>query len=200
MTFSWFLSMLGFIWVTAITPGPNNLLLTTSGANFGFTRSLVVIVGIVLGMQTVVWLSIAGIGGLLVTFPTLHNVLKLIGSLYLLWIAWKIATSGYQPLQTDIHTNKPLSWYQAGLLQFLNPKAWLMGLGAIATYSLPAPNYIFSVLLISLTVLLINIIAGLIWLIFGSLIGKILHQRKTWFIFNGSLGILTAACAVLIWL
>ncbi len=200
MTFSWFLSMLGFIWITAITPGPNNLLLTTSGANFGFFRSLVVIVGIVIGMQTVVWLSIAGIGGLILTFPIIHNTLKLLGSLYMLWIAWKIATSDYQQCQTDTVDNQPVSWYQAGLLQLLNPKAWLMGLGAVATYNLPAPYYLSSSLLISLVIFIVNIIAGLIWLTFGSIIGHLLCRKKTWCIFNGLMGLLTALCALLIWL
>ncbi len=90
---SLFLSMLGFLWVAAITPGPNNLLLTTSGANFGFMRSLWLMIGIMLGMQSILLLVAFGVGSLILVYPSLHLILKILGSLYLLWLAWKVATA-----------------------------------------------------------------------------------------------------------
>lgn len=93
---SLFLSMLGFLWVAAITPGPNNLLLTTSGANFGFMRSLWLMVGIMLGMQSILLLVAFGVGSLILVYPSLHLILKILGSLYLLWLAWKVATAAYE--------------------------------------------------------------------------------------------------------
>ena len=108
MELSLFLSMLGFLWVAAITPGPNNMLLTTSGANFGFFRSLWLMVGIMLGMQSILLLVAFGVGGLITVYPALHLFLKIAGSLYLLWLAWKIATSAYEKLETGAPPPKPI--------------------------------------------------------------------------------------------
>lgn len=194
-----FLSMLGFLWVAAITPGPNNMLLTTSGANFGFYRSLWLMVGIMCGMQSMLLFVAFGVGSLIQVYPSLHMMLKVLGSLYLLWLAWKIATSAYQKLEMDVAPAKPIRLYQGWLLQFLNPKAWLMGLGAVASFSLPGEAYNGSIAAISLGVLLVNLISGVIWLGFGTLIGRLLGSRRAWYTFNIVMGILTAACVLLIW-
>lgn len=111
-----FLSMLGFLWVTAITPGPNNMLLTTSGANFGFMRSLWLMIGILLGMQSILLLVGFGVGSLLLVYPSLHLILKILGSLYLLWLAWKVSSAAYEKLETDEVPTKPIQLYQGWLL------------------------------------------------------------------------------------
>lgn len=199
MELSLFLSMLGFLWVAAITPGPNNMLLTTSGANFGFMRSLWLMIGIMLGMQSIMLLVAFGVGGLILIYPSLHLILKILGSLYLLWLAWKVATAAYETLETDVAPPKPIRLYQGWLLQFLNPKAWLMGLGAVASFSLEGEKYNHSILAIAFGLLVVNIVAGVIWLGFGTVIGRLLHSKKAWVIFNVSMGLLTAACVLLIW-
>lgn len=196
---SLFLSMLGFLWVAAITPGPNNMLLTTSGANFGFLRSLWLMVGIMLGMQSILLLVAFGVGGMILLYPTLHLVLKVLGSLYLLWLAWKIATAAYERLDVGAPPPQPLRLYQGWLLQFLNPKAWLMALGSVASFSLAGSGYNHSVLLISVGIVTVNIVSGVIWLGFGTAIGRLLRSRRAWVIFNVSMGLLTAACVLLIW-
>ncbi|EIC82454.1 LysE family translocator [Serratia sp. M24T3] len=199
MELSLFLSMLGFLWVAAITPGPNNMLLTTSGANFGFMRSLWLMLGIMLGMQSIVLLVAFGVGGLILLYPALHTILKVLGSLYLLWLAWKIATSAYETLETDAKQVRPIRLYQGWLLQFLNPKAWLMGLGAVASFSLAGAQYNHSVAAISLGVFIVNLVSGVIWLGFGTVIGRLLSSRRAWYTFNIAMGLLTAACVLLIW-
>ncbi|KFK93053.1 MULTISPECIES: LysE family translocator [unclassified Serratia (in: enterobacteria)] len=199
MELSLFLSMLGFLWVAAITPGPNNMLLTTSGANFGFMRSLWLMIGIMLGMQSIMLLVAFGVGGLILIYPSLHLILKILGSLYLLWLAWKVATAAYETLETDVAPPKPIRLYQGWLLQFLNPKAWLMGLGAVASFSLEGEKYNHSILAIAFGLFVVNIVAGVIWLGFGTVIGRLLHSKKAWVIFNVSMGLLTAACVLLIW-
>ncbi|MCW6607117.1 LysE family translocator [Yersinia ruckeri] len=199
MALSLFLSMLGFLWVAAITPGPNNMLLTASGANFGFSRSIWLMLGIMLGMQSVLLLVAFGVGSLILIYPSLHFALKVLGSLYLLWLAWKVATSVYQPLETDMAPPKPIRLYQGWLLQFLNPKAWLMALGSVASFSLVGEAYNHSILMISLGMFLVNLVCSTIWLGFGSVIGRMLRSRRAWFTFNISMGILTAAYVLLIW-
>lgn len=199
MELSLFLSMLGFLWVAAITPGPNNMLLTTSGANFGFLRSVWLLMGIMLGMQSVVLLVAFGVGGLIKIYPALHLFLKIAGSLYLLWLAWKIASSVYEKLEVGAPPPKPLHWYQGWLLQFLNPKAWLMGLGAVASFSLEGALYNHSIAAISLGIFIVNLVSGVIWLGFGTVIGRLLSTRRAWYTFNIAMGVLTAACVLLIW-
>lgn len=194
-----FLSMLGFLWVAAITPGPNNTLLTAAGANFGFFRSLPLMLGIMLGMQFILILIAFGVGSLLLLYPALHLTLKIAGSVYLLWLSWKIATAKYERLETQTTTATPIPFWQGGLLQIINPKAWIMALGAVASFSLAEPDYLHSVAMISLGIALVNIIAGIIWILFGSFIGLFLRSHRAWMIFNIFMGLLTAACVLLIW-
>ncbi|AJJ10101.1 lysE type translocator family protein [Yersinia rohdei] len=199
MELSLFLSMVGFLWVAAITPGPNNMLLTSAGANFGFRRSIWLMLGIMLGMQSMLLMVAFGVGGLILVYPSIHFILKVLGSLYLLWLAWKVATSAYEKLETNLVPPKPLRLYQGWLLQFLNPKAWLMGLGSVASFSLAGAQYNHSIVMISFGMFMVNLVAGIIWLGFGTLIGRLLSSRRAWFTFNISMGLLTAACVLLIW-
>jgi threonine/homoserine/homoserine lactone efflux protein len=194
-----FFSMLGFLWVAAITPGPNNMLLTSSGANYGFLRTIPLMIGIMLGMQCILLLVAFGVGSLILLYPALHLILKVAGSAYLLWLAWKIGTATYERLETDAPPPEPIPFWQGGLLQVINPKAWLMALGAVASFSLAGSQYLHSVALISIGIALVNIVAGIIWIAFGSLIGTLLSSRRAWTIFNVFMGLLTAACVLLIW-
>ena len=116
MELSLFLSMLGFLWVAAITPGPNNMLLTASGANFGFVRTIPLMIGIMIGMQVMLLMVAFGVGGLILLYPSLHLMLKIAGSLYLLWLAWKIATASYEKLETDQGPDAPMPFWQGGVL------------------------------------------------------------------------------------
>ena len=194
-----FFSMLGFLWVAAITPGPNNMLLTSSGANYGFLRTIPLMIGIMLGMQCILLLVAFGVGSLILLYPALHLILKVAGSAYLLWLAWKIGTATYERLETDAPPPEPIPFWQGGLLQVINPKAWLMALGAVASFSLAGSQYLHSVVLISIGIALVNIVAGIIWIAFGSLIGTLLRSRRAWTLFNIFMGLLTAACVLLIW-
>ena len=199
MELSLFLSMLGFLWVAAITPGPNNMLLTASAANFGFLRSFSLLIGIMIGMQVMLLMVAFGVGSLILVYPSLHLALKVAGSLYLLWLAWKIATAEYEQLDTDAAPPVPTPFWQGGLLQLINPKAWLMALGAVASFSLAGAAYLHSVVAISIGMALVNVVSGVIWMGFGSLIGRLLRSPRAWKIFNLAMGILTATCVLLIW-
>lgn len=192
-------SLFTFLFIAAVTPGPNNMLLTSSTANYGFRRSIPLLLGIMLGMQSILYLSAFGVAALLLLYPALHIAMKVAGSLYLLWLAWKTATANYEPLKTESAAAKNIKWYQGGLLQFLNPKAWLMGLGAVGSYSLPGDLFAQSIVVMSIAVVTVNLIAGLIWMAGGSLIGYFLRGRHAWFIFNLVMGLLTAMCVPLIW-
>ncbi|MBG3091144.1 LysE family translocator [Proteus terrae] len=200
MTLSLVFSLTIFLFIAAITPGPNNLLLTSSGANVGFKGSLKLMAGIMLGMQCVLLSSAFGVAALLIIYPALHIGLKIIGSAYLLWLAWKTATSSYQRLDIPAKTPQAVSWFQGGLLQFLNPKAWMMGLGAVGSFSLSGDAYFSSVIAISIVMVIVNFVAGIVWILGGTLISLFLQSRRSWFVFNISMGLLTALCVPLIWI
>ncbi|MET3815113.1 threonine/homoserine/homoserine lactone efflux protein [Pantoea sp. AN62] len=175
------------------------MLLTAGGANFGFLRTIPLMIGIMIGMQVMLLMVAFGVGGLILLYPSLHLVLKIAGSLYLLWLAWKIATASYEKLETDQVPESPMPFWQGGLLQLINPKAWLMALGAVASFSLAGDAYRQSVMAISLGMFIVNLVSGLIWMGFGAMIGRILRSRRAWKIFNLAMGLLTAACVLLIW-
>lgn len=200
MTISLIFSLTIFLFIAAITPGPNNLLLTSSGANVGFKGSLKLMAGIMLGMQCVLLSSAFGVAALLIIYPALHIGLKIVGSAYLLWLAWKTATSSYQRLDIPAKTPQAVSWFQGGLLQFLNPKAWMMGLGAVGSFSLSGDAYFSSVIAIGLVMVIVNFVAGIVWILGGTLISLFLQSRRSWFVFNISMGLLTALCIPLIWI
>ncbi|MCO8051126.1 MULTISPECIES: LysE family translocator [Proteus] len=200
MTISLIFSLTIFLFIAAITPGPNNLLLTSSGANVGFKGSLKLMAGIMLGMQCVLLSSAFGVATLLIIYPALHVGLKIVGSAYLLWLAWKTAASSYQRLDIPAKTLQAVSWFQGGLLQFLNPKAWMMGLGAVGSFSLSGDAYFSSVITISIVMVIVNFVAGIVWILGGTLISLFLQSRRAWFIFNISMGLLTALCVPLIWI
>ena len=175
------------------------MLLTTSGANFGFMKTIPLMLGIMFGMQIMLLLVAFGVGNLIILYPALHMLLKIAGSTYLLWLAWKITTAAYESLEVKNQPEKTLPLWQGALLQLVNPKAWLMSLGAVASFSLVGSAYITSIVWISLAMFLVNLVAGFIWLAFGTVIGRWLHSPRSWRQFNLFMGLLTALSVVLIW-
>lgn len=200
MTSALIFSLFTFLFIAAITPGPNNLLLTSASANYGLSRSFSLLLGIMLGMQSILYLSAFGVAALLLIYPALHSLMKILGSLYLVWLAWKTVSAHYELVKTDSNRSQSVTWYQGGLLQFLNPKAWLMGLGAVGSYSLPGELFTQSIIIMSITMALVNFVTGVIWMVSGALIGRFLRSRQAWFIFNLIMGLLTLMCVPLIWL
>ena len=121
-----------FCFATAGTPGPNNMLLLASGANFGFRRTVLHILGISCGLGFMVLAMGFGLGGVFRTYPVLHEILRWVGAAYMLWLAWKIGTSS---AVSDKSLAKPMTFLQAAAFQWVNPKAWAMALGAVTTYA-----------------------------------------------------------------
>lgn len=133
MTHDLLFALISFAFVTSITPGPNNLMLMASGANFGFRRTVPHIFGISLGHALMVFLVGLGIAGLFQTFPATKTALKLVSVVYMLWLAWKIAHAAAPGVGRA--AAQPMSFLQAAAFQWVNPKAWAMALGAISAYA-----------------------------------------------------------------
>ncbi len=200
MEIGFFCSLFSFLIVAAITPGPNNVLLTNAGARSGVIASLPLMFGIMLGMQLILSLVAFGVGSLILNYPIIHLAMKIAGSLYLTWLAYCLITA---PLPSVTHSeNDPISlrWWQGTALQLVNPKAWLMTLGAVASFSLSGLYFIHSIYFISLALFLANLIASLAWLGCGHAIRLWLATELAWRRFNLIMGLLTLASVSFIWL
>lgn len=123
-----------YAFVTSITPGPNNMMLMASGVNFGFMRSIPHILGISIGFALMVMLVGAGFNVVFETYPSIHTILRWVGALYLLRLAWQIANSSPHERDKDQAEKQPMSFLAAAAFQWVNPKAWIMALGAMTTY------------------------------------------------------------------
>ena len=136
-----------FALVTSITPGPNNTMLLASGVNFGFNRTIPHMLGITCGFFSLVLAVGLGLGAMFQTYPLFYTILRYAGAAYLLYLAWKIAHSG--PVSDSRAGNHaPISYWGAAAFQWVNPKAWIMAIGAISTYT-PLQGYFFNVVVIA---------------------------------------------------
>ena len=202
MATEWLRPLAGFAWVTCITPGPNNVLLTASGARFGFRRTLPHVLGISAGMGLMLMLVAMGLGALFQQWPLLQTLLRVLGSGYLLWLALLIARAAplnSAPAPGGAEKQTPWAIYQAVLFQFINPKAWLMSISAIGSFTLLGEQYWSSVALLVVIFCLICLKTCLLWAQFGVQVARWLRTPQAWRRFNLAMGLLTAACVVMIW-
>lgn len=132
MTQVLFVSLLGFAFVTSVTPGPNNMMLLASGVNFGFRRTLPHMLGISVGHSVMVFLVGLGLAGVFKAWPPALTLLKVASVGYMLWLAWKIAHAA-APGEGRAAA-RPMTFLQAAAFQWVNPKAWAMALGAVSAY------------------------------------------------------------------
>ncbi|HEY9038580.1 MAG TPA: LysE family translocator [Roseovarius sp.] len=135
MTLEIFLALIAFCFVGVITPGPNNLMLMASGANFGFRRTVPHMFGVGLGMPVLVTLVGIGVIRVFEALPIVQTVLTVLSVAYLLFLAWKIANAAPPARAAGEQTGKPLTFLQAAAFQWVNPKAWFMALSAITLYA-----------------------------------------------------------------
>ena len=182
-----------FSFVSSITPGPNNLMLMASGANFGFRRTLPHMLGVGLGFTAMVTLVGLGLVGLFEAYPLSYDVLKVVSVIYLVYLAWKIATSA-APAGTDNAggvRGKPLTFIQAVLFQWVNPKAWTMALTALTVYA-PSQS-LWSVLLVAAVFGLINLPCVSSWTLLGQQLQRLLTSQRRLVAFNISMAVLLVA-------
>lgn len=169
-----------FAFVTSITPGPNNTMLLTSGLNFGFRRSIPHMLGISCGFGVMVAAVGLGLGAVFKAWPLLYGALRYVGAAYLLYLAWKIATA--DPASDEFGAARPMGFWAAAAFQWVNPKGWIMAVGAIGTYT-PQQHYFANVLLIALLFAIINAPSVCIWVSCGRALRSLLqmpHWRR-WF-------------------
>lgn len=184
-----------FAVVTSITPGPNNILLTASGANFGFRRTLPHMLGISIGFLSLIVATGLGLGAAILASPLLHQALKLVGAAYLVWLAWQLARAG--AVESAVKA-RPMRFHEAALFQYVNPKAWMMAVGAIAAFTTPGGDYAIELVLIAAIFTVINLPCVSLWALFGVAIGAYLNKAAARRAFNIVMAGLTIASAALL--
>ena len=180
-------ALAAFCFVSSITPGPNNTMLMASGANFGFRLTLPHMLGVSLGFGFMVLAVGLGLGQVFQRFPVLHPVMAVGGAIYMLWLAWKIASAkGMSEVGT---TGSPMTFLQAAGFQWINPKAWIMGVTAVTTYA-PQANYGLNVLVVSLIFVIVNAPCIAAWAGFGVSLRGFLDRPERMRLFNTSMALL----------
>ncbi len=196
MDIALFSSMLVFAVVMAGTPGPNNMLLTFSGANFGYKRTLPQMVGIPVGIASMILLMAFGLSWIFQQYPIMQWGLKIVGSAYLLYLALRILQQSKLAQQQLV---KPLSFFESLAFQYLNPKAWMMTSSAVASFAVAGEAYWQSIGGLVLVFFLVNPVTGSIWVSFGKFIARWLSAPVARQRFNLTMSLLTAGCVVLLW-
>jgi threonine/homoserine/homoserine lactone efflux protein len=185
------LALVSFAFVTSITPGPNNIMLTASGVNFGFARTLPHMSGICVGFTALVLGVGVGIGAVFAAAPVLQTALKVIGAAYMLWLAWRVATAGGSPEHAD-ERGRPLTFWEAAAFQWVNPKAWVMAIGAMALYVRP-DHSAFDIGVVTLVFGLMCVAAVGVWTAFGHALRNVLRDPVKVRAFNIAMALLLVA-------
>ena len=198
MSVTGFLPLALFVLVSTITPGGATTLATASGAHFGYRRSLPLMIGIAVGLASMAASAAAGLGTLILALPSLQLVMKLVGSGYLLWLAWKIAHGS--PPHLNAAAARPMSFLGAVWLLWHNPKGWAMTLGAAASFAALADNPLLLGALLGTSFALGALLSLSLWCLAGLLLARLLKTDTQWRILNVVLGALLAVSIVPMWL
>ena len=189
-----FMALVVFAAAMAFTPGPNNIMVTASGVNFGFTRTIPHILGITVGFVVLLVACAAGLGAIFAAWPPLQIVLKVAGAIYLLWLAWKIGTAA-PSAGDDVQVGQPITFVQAALFQWVNPKAVVAALSAIAIYVRPV-HWLSDLVLLLVVFAIATILAVATWTGFGVALRRVLSDPKHARIFNIAMAVLLVASIV----
>jgi threonine/homoserine/homoserine lactone efflux protein len=194
MPFNVFLALVTFSFVMAFTPGPNNIMLAASGVNFGFARTLPHMAGIALGFPLLLIACGAGLGLAFAAVPALQTALKIAGALYMLWLAFKVATA-HQGAEAGRGPARPFTFWQALAFQWVNPKAVVAALSAIAIYVRPGHERVDFPIMVAVLALCT---AGSVftWTGFGVALRRLLRDPVHARLFNGAMALLLVASIV----
>lgn len=192
MPFELFGALVMFAAVMSFTPGPNNLMVLASGVHFGLRRTLPHLSGISAGVAALLLAVGFGLHEVLLRWPAIFTAVKYVGAAYLLWLAFQIARSGPIGEAGAEGKARPMSFIEAAAFQWINPKAWVMGVGAMATYTVEA-HYALTVVVIAATFAAICFPATGIWTVFGVGLRRFLADPRMARAFNLAMAALLVA-------
>jgi threonine/homoserine/homoserine lactone efflux protein len=176
------LPLMSYCFVMSGTPGPNNVMLASSGANFGYRRALPLIIGIQVGGALLTFVTCLGLGSLFNAFPVLHQILRVAGALYLIFLAWKLGTMKVGDAA------KPMTIVQAALFQAVNPKSWMKSITLASVFMPVGLSVPIGALLVTVTGVLVGLPISSTWALFGVAIRRLLDDPLKRRIFNLSMG------------
>ena len=190
------IAFLLFAVVAAGTPGPSNLLLTATGANVGVLRGLPCLFGVAIGMGVMLFAVAFGLGGVVLASPTALHVLNWIGAAFLLWLAWKIATSARG---TAAARTRPVGFIDAAAFQWINPKSWLVCASAAGAYlHAGTGGALAQAMALGALFILASLPCCFMWLAFGATAQRLLRTERARRTFNFAMGVLLAGSVALI--
>jgi len=190
-----FIALVSFYFVMYVTPGPNNAMVLTSGLKFGFVKSIPHMSGITIGHILQLILVCLGLGKIFQIFPSLQNILKIVCSIYLLYLGYKIIGSFSKIKEDD---SRPLKFYEAALFQIVNPKAWTISSMAASSFLPKDGNLIVSIFFIASIALVICPLSISPWAAFGSAIRNLVKNNKIKALIEYFLAFLLLVTAILI--
>jgi threonine/homoserine/homoserine lactone efflux protein len=200
MDIAWLASVSGFAIAMCGTPGPNNTMVAASGANYGFRRTLPFMSGVALGVAVIITV-VTAIGSPIVKDPTVQEALKWAGLLYLLWLAWKIASArpaGTATSDEESTRRKPLTLLNGGLFQFVNAKLWVMVAGVVVTYGSTADVANPVVIAVAFAVIFgsATFASTAAWTLLGVGVGRVIRSPRAMRTFNWVMAFLLVASLI----
>jgi threonine/homoserine/homoserine lactone efflux protein len=193
----WYMAVVLFAAANTVTPGINNMMIMSSGLNFGIRKSIPHLMGILIGFPLMFIAVGAGFVSVILVVPELHLLIQVVGVLYLLYFAWLIATSADR---VDASTEKVIGFWQAVAIQWVNPKAWIMITGAFAAFTKTDADPFLQVLYITSAFVIVGIPTITAWLFCGSLLSRVLKRTESRRVFNRCMaGLLVISILPIIW-
>jgi threonine/homoserine/homoserine lactone efflux protein len=191
MTTALFAALFTFAFISAFTPGPNNAILMATGINHGFRAALPMIFGVGLGFPFLILCVGLGLGRIFDVYPVLLTAIKIMGTIYMLWLAWKIATS--KPSENEsVDENKPLNFLQSAGFQWVNPKAWLMGAYSLSAFTLPGAFQTGLAAVVG-TYVFMGFTSAISWAAFGAALKQVMNDPRWYRMINFGLALALVA-------
>jgi len=191
-------ALVTFAFVATASPGGATSLATTSGAQFGYVRSLPLISGIAFTLAFLVAVSSTGLSAAILAVPSLELGMKAVGSAYLLWLAYEILRAG-PPGKADLSKSRPIGLVGGAMLLMINPKAWAMAVGVAGSFSGISDNPTVVALIFGCVFAVSALMSLSIWAMAGSVLARVIKSNWQWHLFNGSMAILLVLSIVSFW-
>ena len=197
MTTEQVVAFLLFAVAAAVTPGPSNVMLTAAGANAGIVRGLPCLFGVTTGMGLMMFMVPMGLGTIVLRNPALLKALNWGGAAFLLWLAWKIATSSSRV--DSLRDRDPVGYVGGAVFQWVNPKSWLVSASAAGTFlQADAGSAVVQSAVMGGLFILAALPGCFLWLAFGAAVPRVLGSERRLRAFNVAMGVLLALSIVLI--
>jgi threonine/homoserine/homoserine lactone efflux protein len=183
-----YLALILFVITTCVTPGPNNIMVMTSGINHGLKKSIPHLIGINVGFPLMIILVGLGFNSIFESFPILFKVLKIISAVYLLYIAYSILTGSISS-KNGLY-KKPMTLLEAAFFQWVNPKAWIMALGALTAFISYESSHFMQIIVIAFIFMIFGSPCTALWLYSGVSLREIFSKKLYLKIFNTTMALL----------